>query len=404
MLFLGALALAGCSASTSSAQVDPRTLSWPQIEQAARGQTVNFTLWQGDPAINAYMRDFVVPRLKRDYGITLNLMPGQGGELVSSVMTEMEAGSATSSTDMVWINGQVSYQLLQIHALSGPFTDHLPNNRYVNWANPFIASDFQQPVNGYECPWGNVQLLLITDSARVPVPPRTPAAMAQWIHAHPGRFTFDTAFTGIGFLKSLMYAFADSPQELAGPFNQKVYDKLRQRTFDWVRSVQRDLWHNGRSFPAELSQLHQLFANGEVDFSMSFNDGEVDNKIDIGLFPKTAEAFALKTGTIENSHYLGILARSPHKAGAMVVANFLISPQAQWQKLKPQVWGDGTVLNVKALPAPWPARFAALATRSHAPPRSAIQPLARAEPAPEYTSHLADDFRREILAGGHAAK
>ena len=404
LLLVATLMLAACSGSSQPPQVDPRTQSWAQIERAARGQTVSLTMWQGDRAINAYMRDFVVPRLRTDHGITLKLLPGQGGEVVSAVMTEMEAGAATSHTDMVWINGEVSYQLRQIHALFGPFTDALPNNRYVDWASPFIANDFQQPVDGFECPWGKVQLLLITDAARVPQPPRTPQALAAWIHAHPGRFTFDTAFTGMSFLKSLMYAFADSPNQLQGPFNQRVYDTLKTRVFDWVRSVQPDLWHSGRSFPAQLAQLHQLFANGEVDFSMSFNDGEVDNKIDSGLFPATAIAFALDTGTLQNSHYLGILARSPHKAAAMVVANFLISPQAQWQKLKPQVWGDGTVLETGKLPPPWPERFAALGQRSHAPPRSAIQKKALREPAPEWMIHLSDDFRRELIAHAPATK
>lgn len=402
LLVLFAL-LVACGGHPAPAKTDPRTLDWAGIEQTAHGQSVKLTMWLGDPAINAYMRDFVTPRLKRRYGITLHLLPGEGGELVSNVMTQIEAGSASSATDMVWINGQVFYQLRQIHALFGPFTGHLPNNRYVDWSNPFIANDFQQPVNGHECPWGNVQLLLITDTARVPQPPRTPQALAAWIHAHPGRFTFDTSFTGMSFLKSLMYAFVDSPQDLAGPFNPVVYARLKGRVFDWVRGVQPDLWHHGSSFPAQIAQLHQLFANGEVDFSMSFNDGEVDNKIDTGLFPQTAKAFALTTGMLQNSHYIGILAHSPHKAAAMVVANFLISPEAQLQKLKPQVWGDGTVLNVASLPAPWPQRFAALARRSHAPPRSAIQPLARREPAPEVMIHLAEDFRREILAHGNAA-
>ncbi|MDE2150431.1 MAG: ABC transporter substrate-binding protein [Gammaproteobacteria bacterium] len=396
------LGLSACGHSQAPAAADPRALAWPAVEQAARGQTVTLAMWQGDPQINAYMQDYVVPRLKKNHGITLRIVPGQGNTLVSTLMTEAEAGRATSPIDLVWINGETFYQLRQIHALFGPFTDKLPNNRYVDWANPFIANDFQQPVDGMECPWGNVQLLLITDRAKVPQPPRTPDALAAWIHAHPGRFSFDTGFTGMSFLKSLLYAFADSPQQLQGPFNATVYHRLRDRVFDWVRSVRKDLWRHGDTFPSSVAQLNQLFANGEVDFTMSFNDGQVDNKIDSGLFPKTAEAFVLTSGTLQNSHYIGIVAGSEHKAAAMVVANFLISPAAQWQKLKPSVWGDGTVLDLQKLPPDWRQRFEHVPGRSHAPLRAAIRPYARPEPAPETMIHISDDFRQEILgrAGG----
>lgn len=64
--------------------------------------------------------------------------------------------------------------------------------------------------------------------------------------------------------------------------------------------------------------MHQLFASGELDFTMSNNDGEVDNKVIQGLLPKTSRAYVLDGGTIQNSHYIGITARSAHKAAAMV--------------------------------------------------------------------------------------
>jgi putative spermidine/putrescine transport system substrate-binding protein len=396
-----ALLLSGCDRSPAPAParnaVEPRAQSWDATLALAHGQTVTMAMWQGDPAINAYMRDYVTPQLARDFGITLQRVPGQGDGVVTTLMTEAEAGRAQSALDVVWINGETFYQLRQIHALFGPFTGRLPNNRYVDWSNPFIAWDFQQPVDGYEAPWGNVQLLLITDTARVANPPRTPQALAAWIHAHPGRFTFDTGFTGMSFLKSLMYAFADSPAELAGPFNAATYQRLRDRVFAWIASVRGDLWHGGATFPTSTAQLHQLFANGEVDFTMSFNDGEVDNKVDSGMFPATAMAFALTTGTLQNSHYLGIVDRSAHKAAAMVVINFLMSPAAQWHKLDPKVWGDGTVLALDKLPLEWRQRFELAEQRRHAPSRRAIKPYARREPSPELMIRLTRDFRQQVL-------
>lgn len=398
-LVLAALLLGACDRAANAppvvAAVGAR--SWGEVLADARGQTVTMAMWQGDPAINAYMRAFVVPRMASDYGVTLKLVPGQGSGVVATLMTEAEAGRADSALDVVWINGETFYQLRKIKALYGPFTESLPNSHFVDWRSPFIAFDFQEPVQGFECPWGNVQLLLITDLKRVPQPPETPQALAAWIHAHPGRFTFDTGFTGMSLLKSLMYAFARSPSELDGPFNEANYLRLRDEVFGWVKAVRADLWHQGRTFPAGTAQMHQLFADGELDFTMSFNDGEVDNKVGSGMFPASARGFALTSGTVQNSHYLGIVERSVHKAAALALIDFLISPEAQLRKLDPVVWGDGTVLAAATLPEIWRERFARAEQRQHAPARSAIAPYALREPAPELMLRLTDDFRQQVL-------
>lgn len=400
LALLAVLMIAGCGqAQGPGKRPDPRAQPWTTVRTEARGQTVTMQMWQGDPSINAYMRSYVVPRLKKEFDVTLRLVPGQGDTIVNQIMTRKEAGRSTSPVDLVWINGETFYQLRQIHGLWGPFTQALPNNRLIDWSDPFIARDFQQPVDGEECPWGNVQLLLITDRKKVPNPPRNPAELAQWIHAHPGRFTFDTGFTGMGFLKSLMYAFASSPKVLDGPFNPVVYKRLRNRVFTWIRGVRSDLWRHGQTFPTGPAQLNQLFANGEVDFAMSYNDGEVDNKVDNGLFPATAYAFVLHSGTLRNSHYVGIVSGSRHKAAAMVVANFLISPPAQLKKLHPAEWGDGTVLDVSRLDPAWQARFNHAEQRRHAPSRSSIRPYALQEPSPKVMIDLSHDFRHTFLGG-----
>ncbi|MEO5930608.1 MAG: hypothetical protein ABIR47_11800 [Candidatus Kapaibacterium sp.] len=94
---------------------------------------------------------------------------------------------------------------------------------------------------------------------------------------------------------------------------------------------------------------------------------------------------------------MGIAKHSAHPEGAMVVVNFLISPEAQLRKLDPNIWGDGTVLDVSKLPEEWRARFAAVPGRRYAPPRSAIQSKALMELAPEYMIRLSDDFRKNVI-------
>ena len=388
------MALAACE--RAPVPDDPRGLPWPRIEDAARGTEVYLAMWTGDASINRYMRERIAPRLRARYGIELHIVPAQS-DIPTLLANELAAGQQSSNIDVVWINGETFYKLRQLAALYGPFTDALPNNADVDWRNPRIAQDFQQSVDGYEAPWGTVQLLLIVDGARVAQPPQDPQALAQWILAHPGRFTFDTAFTGLSFMKSIAIGLSADRNALAGPFDEKHYVQARDRLFAWLRRVRPALWRNGETFPREVAQLHQLFANAEIDFTMSMNDGEVDNKIANGLFPASAKAYALASGTIANSHYLGIVARAPHKAAAMVVINELLSPLAQYEKQQPAVWGDGTVLDVARLPPPWPARFAAIAARAHTPARAELASRALAEPSAEVMIRLERDFRAQFL-------
>lgn len=372
---------------------------WAEIEAAASGSELTWARWQGDPFINKYVTDYLTPQLKERFNITLKTVSAQGNDIVSTVMTELEADRSESAWDMLWINGETFYQLRQIDALLGPFTDSLPNSKYIDFQNPFIALDFQQKVDGYECPWGNVQLALIYDSARVPEPPKSLDALEAWVQKHPGRFTFDTQFTGLTFLKSMLIAEAGGPTALDGAFDEAKYAAASEKLWARLNRMKPFLWKKGESFPSQVSQLHQLFAAGEIDFTMSNNDSEVDNKVVQGTFANTSRAFVLDSGTIQNTHFIGIPKLSAHKAAALVAVNFMISPEAQFEKMKPAVWGDTTILDVQRLPAPWPEKFETIPERRFSPKRSDITPKALKEPASEYMIRMNKDFRAKVLEG-----
>jgi putative spermidine/putrescine transport system substrate-binding protein len=393
---VAALGLVACQGK-DPARTHPATASWPETLKEARGQTVTWVMWQGDPFINAYVQGWVAPRLLAQHGVTLKAVNGQGNMIVSALMTEKEAGKAQSETDMMWINGETFYQLRQIDALYGPFTSRLPGAAFIDFENPFIKLDFQQEVKGFECPWGNVQLAVIYNSKRVPDPPRTRAALLEWVRKNPGRFTFDNSFTGMTLLKSWLIDIAGSPAALAGPFDADTYAKHSTTLWAYLAELKPYLWKKGETYPAAVSEVHRLFTSGEVDFTMSNNDGEVDNKILQGLLPDTSRAYVYDSGTIQNTHYLGIPKNARHLAGALVAINFLISPEAQFEKAKPSVWGDGTVLATDRLPAPWPARFRDVPDRRYSPKRADIQKQALQELAPEYMIRLSEDFRTHVL-------
>ncbi len=390
------ITLAGCNADKAHTPQQTLAQTWPQIETAGKGQSVSMLMWMGDPLINKYMSTYVKPALKRRYGIELQIAAAQGAGLVQTLAAEQQAGQP-SEADMVWINGETFYQLRQVDALLGPFVDKLPNAKLLDLQNPFISTDFQQPVAGMECPWGNVQFTFIYDSARVARPPRSWAELPAFVKAHPGQFTIPNEFTGMTLLKSWMIALSGDPKLFQGKFDEAVYTKWSGALWQQVNASRPYFWKQGQTFPEQLAPLHQLFANGEVAFTFSNNDAEVDNKVNQGVFPATARAYVPRPGTIQNSHYLGIVRGAQHPEAALLAINFLISPEAQLKKMDPNVWGDHTVLNLAALPPAQRQQFEQLPSRRYAPKRASIQGLALMEPDPEYMTRLFKDFRTQVI-------
>jgi putative spermidine/putrescine transport system substrate-binding protein len=395
VLFFTLFILISCDSSLQSGQEQVAD-SWEGILSQAKGSTLTMMMWKGDPLINRYMEQQVVPVLKSKHNINLEIVAGQGNQIVSTLMAELEAGRKDSEVDVVWINGETFYQLRQINALYGPFTDKLPNNKYVDWKNPFIALDFQQRVDGFECPWGNVQMTWIYNSEMVPEPPRDMESLENWLRENPGKFTLSNDFTGMTVLKSWYNQIAGGGNAVTN-WKPDEYEEYSAELWDYINRIKPYFWNKGETFPAGLSQMHQMFASGELWFTMSNNDAEVDNKVAVGLFPRTSKAYVPDYGSIQNTHYLGITGLSPNKAAALVVCNYLISPEAQLAKLRTEIWGDGTVLKRGALPEELREKFKEADKRQYAPMRYSIAGRALLEPDPRYMIHLFEDFRKKVI-------
>ena len=387
----------GCakSAPTPSA-AELAQQPWDTVVARARGSTVVWRMWRGDPAINRFVDVWVAPRLLSQYGITLQAVSGQGNELVDQLTVEQQAGAARGTASLLWINGETFSALRTRRLISGPWSQVLPAAAAVDSTSPIISRDFEQDPSGYESPWGTVQLALIYDSLRTPVPPRTAAELATWIRAHPGRFTYDQSFAGITFLKGLLYALGGGVDTYRGGFDSTRYVAGRTRLFAWLDSLKPFLWRKGEQYPPDVAAMHRLFANGEIDFTLSNNQNEAVAKAEQGILPRTSRALVLRDGTIANAHFLGIPFNAPNAAGAMLVANFLLSPEAQLEKQRPGVWADGTVLSIAKLPLVWRARFDSVVNDARLVPADTLRLYARPEVSPRYHERLQEDWRRMI--------
>jgi putative thiamine transport system substrate-binding protein len=348
-----AAALAAIGLFAAAVPVQAQDAAWQGIVSRARGQTVYWNAWGGSTQTNDFIA-WVGGRVKAEFGVTLeHVKLRDTSEAVSRVLAEKTAGrTENGAVDLIWINGENFLAMRQNQLLYGPWSEKLPNYRLVDTkGKPSTTIDFTVPVDGMESPWAMAQIVFIYDSARLKVPPRSMPDMLAWAKANPGRLTHPQVrnFLGSTFLKQALYELASDPAVLQQPATDGNFGPATAGLWTWYDALKPSLWRQGRQFPETGPAQQQLLADGEIDISLSFNPADASNAIAAGALPNTVRTFVLDRGTIGNTSFVAIPFNAAHKEGAQVVANFLISPEAQARAQDPRVLGSFTVLAVPRL-------------------------------------------------------
>lgn len=338
---------------------------WAEIERQARGQTVYFNAWAGSQNINAYLQ-WAGGEVSKRYGVTLeHVKITDAAEVVKRVRAEKTAGKLNNGTvDMVWINGENFLTMKREGLLFGPFAQGLPNFAYVDvQGKPTTVLDFSEPTDGLEAPWGMAQLTFFADRKQVPTPPRSMAGLLAFAKTHPGRVTYPRLpnFHGTTLVKQALLEVNTDAQALYQPYTPVALAKASAPLWAYLDALHPHLWRAGKQFPQNSGALRQMMADGELLLALTFNPNEAANEIAANRLPTSVYSYQFDRGTVGNTHFLAIPFNARAPAGAQVLANFLLSPEAQARKADISVWGDPTVLALDKLPAQERARFGAKA-------------------------------------------
>lgn len=338
-------------ATTASANAS----DWQTLRQQANGQTVYFNAWGGDPAVNSYI-DWAAGEMKKHYGVTVKVVHlADAADAVKRIQSEAAAGrKEKGSVDLLWVNGENFHTLKQAGLLKEGWAWELPNWRYVDQKKP-VREDFSQPTDGAEAPWGSAQLMLIGNEQPNVAFPRSADELLAFAKANPGKLSYPRPpdFTGTAFIEQMLIVLTRDPQALRLPPDPATFKKVTAPLWDYLDKLHPLLWREGKTFPPTPARMDRMLADGELLLSMTFNPAHVDNLIERKQLPKTAQAFGFGQGMLGNVHFVTIPANASAQAGAQVLANFLMSPEAQIRKANPAIWGDATVLDSAALPPPF---------------------------------------------------
>ena len=374
------------------ADTDPA--DWDAVTAAAEGQTVYWNAWGGSTTTNDFI-GWVGERVAEDYGVTLeHVKLTDTADAVTRVLAEKQAGEDDDGAiDMIWINGANFAAMKEADLLFGPFAEQLPNWAFVDAEGKTVQTDFTVPVEGFESPWAMAQVVFVHDTADMPDTLGSMQALLEWTQANPGRFSYPQPpdFLGTTFLKQVLVDILPDPSVLAAPATDANYDEVTAPLWAYLDELTPNLWREGKAYPATGTAMFPLIADGELDLSISFSPGAASTAIANNELPPTVRTFVLDKGTIGNASFVAIPYNSGSSEGAMVVANFLMSPEAQARAQDPNILGYGTVLNMAALSDDDRALFDALEL-GVATLTPAELGTVQAEPHPSWATRIADDW------------
>ncbi len=375
------------------AMAAPDPNDWDAVLQAADGQTVYWNAWGGDSRTNRYIA-WVSEQMQSTYGVDVeHVKLDDTGSAVARVLGEKQAGNMDDGRiDLIWINGENFAAMREQDLLFGPFAESLPNFALTHPdENPEVVTDFTLPTEGYESPWGKAQITFYYDSAQTETPPQSIADLLEWAKDNPGQFSYPRIpdFTGSTFLKQALIELSNQDDALYAPVVEAEFAEITAPLWDYLDELHPHLWRSGRSFPESGPNLRALMSDGELSLAFSFYPTDAAVAVMEYELPESVRSYVLEGGTLGNVHFVAIPYNSPHKAGAMALANFLLSPEAQAQKQSLSMWGDRTVLAVSRLDENDKALFEQGESHPSALPADALSNTL-AEPHPSWMTALQD--------------
>lgn len=392
-------ALAACSAD-AGASSEQSYETWDEVVAAAEGQTVKLWMYGGDEQGNAYVNDVLVPAAA-EQGVTLEQVPiADTPDALNRILSEVQAGETDGEVDLVWVNGNNFGTGKEAGAWECGWTDLLPNMALTDPADPLLLDDFGTPVDGCEAPWHKAQFTFVYNSDTVTDVPSTLDELLDWARANPGLFTYPAPpdFTGSVFVREVLYSVSGGYENVPLAYSEEAFEELTPALYDELTDLAPSLWRGGETYPQNSNELNELFANGEVDFTMTYGPATLTELVADGTYPAGTQVLTLDEGTVGNASFLGLASTSGSKAGAMVVANLALSVEQQVAKAEPDVWGQFTVLDLDQLSDEERALFEALPSSPVVPSYDVLSENANPELAAAWVTPIDEAWRAQVLA------
>ncbi len=264
------------------------------------------------------------------YELVLTIVRGVGGgnaDIANRALAAMQTG-ADPQVDFFETMNTVQQKAWQDAHLFLPITpDNVPNIANVIDATNRLPD---------EIPYRGSQVLLAYNSDMVPANevPKTYPELIQWIKDHPGQFVYnrpDKGGSGAAMVTRAIFEVTGKDPSLfkAGESDQTLIDQF-PKAWALLSSIHHDIYEDG-SYPAGNTPVLELLANGSVSMIPAWSDQALQ-ALSLGTLPDNIKLAQLTDLPFTGGYaYSAIPANSTNQAGALALANFLLTPDMQQQ-------------------------------------------------------------------------
>jgi putative spermidine/putrescine transport system substrate-binding protein len=199
-----------------------------------------------------------------------------------------------------------------------------PNLKKVN-------SALLVPVKGAAIPYRGSSVVLAYDSSKISSPPKTLAALLDWIKANPGKFTYNSPNSGGSGYSFVETVIDDTLQQ--NVLNQMVNGYVPDLESNWntglntLKSLNKYVYQG--VYPNGNAAVLSLLGKGQITMAPVWSDQALSALKTGQLGPNIKLTQIASPSFTGGAAYLAVPKTAKHKKVVYSFVNYILSPQAQ---------------------------------------------------------------------------
>ncbi len=182
-------------------------------------------------------------------------------------------------------------------------------------------------------PYRGSQVLIAYDSAKIAEAPKTFADIVAFAKANPGRFTYGRPDKGGSGSNFVIRAIHEANGRDPAAFTRESFDpakaeEMLQKAWAILQDLHPHTFGEG-TYPAGNTPALQLLAQGAVDMIPAWSDQALQ-ALKQGVLPEKVKVVQLQDLALCGGFaYSAVPSNATNLAGALTLANFMLSPEMQ---------------------------------------------------------------------------
>jgi len=295
-------------------------------------KTVTINLYaSGDVNVQSLWQDHLIPGFQSaNPGVKVNFIFSEHGTQDGTTLARIGAAVKQRKWPGIdLVDGGLS-NTLALDGLTQPVLKATAPN--LKNANP----DRLKPVRGAALPYRGSSVVLAYNSQFVSSPPKTLAALLDWIKAHPGKFTYNSPNSG-----GSGYSFAETVVDQTLPASTLTtmtatsnYDPSLESA--WKQGLQtlhglNQYVYGDGVYPNGNQAVLDLLAKGQIWVAPVWSDQALSG-LKAGTLPSSIKLTQVQSPSFTGgAAYLAVPKTAKNKTSVYKFVNYILSPAAQQQ-------------------------------------------------------------------------